>query len=204
MSSLPQATRRYTPAEYYELERAAAYKSDYYEGELFSTAGGTGEHSLITGNVIIAVGIRLRGGPCTVRESNLRVKVMATGLRTYPDVAVYCGPVEYDPDDPERTTALNATVIFEVLSPSTEAYDRGFKAQNYRRLDSLRAYVLVAQDIPHVEVHQRQADGGWAIRDARELDGAVRIESLNVELPLAEVYDRVEFPPHPAHPSNPG
>lgn len=193
MSSAPQITKRYTPAEYYELERAAEYKSDYYDGEIFAMAGGTGEHSQITGNVIIAVGIRLRGGPCTVRESNLRMKVKATGLRTYPDAAVYCGPVEYDPDDGERRTALNPTVVFEVLSPSTEGYDRGFKAQHYRRIDSLRAYVFVAQDRAHVEVEQRQADGAWLLREVDGLDAVIRIEPLGIDLPLAEIYDRIPF-----------
>jgi Uma2 family endonuclease len=192
--SLPQAKKRYTPAEYYELERAAPYKSDFYDGEIFAMAGETGEHSQITGNILIAVGMRLRGGPCTVRESNLRVKVTATGLRTYPDAAVYCAPAEYDPEDGARQTALNPTVIFEVLSPSTERYDRGLKARHYRRIESLRAYVLVAQDRPQVEVHQRQPGGAWEIRDAGGLKSSIRLDAIGVELPLAEVYDRVEFP----------
>jgi Uma2 family endonuclease len=200
--TLPLARKRFTPAEYYALERDATYKSDYYNGEIFSMAGGTGEHSQITGNLIIAVGIRLRGGPCTLRESNLRLKVKATGLRTYPDAAVYCDPIEYDPEDGERQTALNATVVFEVLSPSTEGYDRGVKAENYRRIESLRAYVLVAQDRAHVEVHLRQPDGAWLLREAAGLDASVRIESLGIDLPLSEVYDRVEFPPAVSPPSS--
>ena len=192
--TLVQPKKRYTPAEYYALERDAPYKSDYYDGEIFAMAGGSGEHSDITSNIIIAIGSRLRGGPCRVRESNQRLKVRATGLRAYPDASVYCGNVEYDVDDPDHQTALNPTVVIEVLSPSTEAYDRGFKAQNYRRIESLKAYVIVAQDRPHAEVYHRQADGDWSLSDARGLDAVMRLEAIGVEVPLSEVYDRVEFP----------
>lgn len=191
MSSAPQITKRYTPAEYYALERTAEYKSDYYDGEIFAMAGGTARHSLIATNVAGELRQRLKRSPCAAYESNLRLKVRATGLRTYPDVTVYCGPLEYDPGDPEGTTALNPTVIFEVLSPSTEGYDRGFKAQHYRRIDSLRAYVFVAQDRAHVEVEQRQAEGAWLLREADGLDAAIRIEPLGIDLPLAEIYDRI-------------
>lgn len=201
MSSVPPGRKGYTPAEYYELERAAAYKSDYYDGEIFAMAGGTGEHSLIATNVAGELRQRLKGKPCAPYESNLRLKVRVTGLRTYPDVAVYCGSVEYDPDDPQRTTALNPTVVFEVLSPSTEGYYSGFKAENYRRIESLRAYLLVAQDRPHVEMHERQADGAWLIREAHGLDAVIHIEPLAVDLPLAEVYDRVTFSPPVAPPA---
>jgi Uma2 family endonuclease len=125
--SLPPR-KRYTPQEYYALEREAAYKSDYYDGEIFAMAGGTIAHSLICSNLVREVGNRLKGGPCAAYESNLRLKVQATGLRCYPDVGVYCGAMERDPDDPKSETVINPTVLIEVLSESTEAYDRGFKA----------------------------------------------------------------------------
>src|SRR5688572_25477554 len=193
--TLAQPRKRYTPAEYYALERDSPYKSDYFDGEIFSMAGGSGLHSDITSNIIIAIGSRLRGGPCRVRESNQRVKVRATGLRAYPDVSVYCGQVEYDEEDTERHTATNPTILVEVLSPTTEAYDRGFKAENYRRIDSLKAYAFVSQDHAQVEVYSRQQDGTWSFAEARGLNGHVRFEAIEVECPLSEVYDRVEFPP---------
>lgn len=200
--SAPVARKRFTPAEYYALEQDAAYKSDYYEGEIFDMSGGTDTHSLITANVTIAIGSRLRGKSCTLYESNMRLKISATGLRTYPDASVYCSPLQFDPDDPHRTTALNPTVVVEVLSPSTELYDRGFKSLNYRRVDSLKAYVLVAHDQPRAELYVRQGDGTWSLRDSNGLDASIALDMIDVSLPLAEVYYRVEFPP-PTMPLDP-
>ena len=192
--ALPQAKKRYTPAEYYALERDAPYKSDYYNGEIFAMAGGMPAHSLIVMNVTGELRQRLKGNPCTVYESNLRLRVLATGLRTYPDVSIYCQPLELDPEDEGRTTATNPTILIEVLSPSTEAYDRGFKFDNYRQVKSLNIYVLVAQDRAHVDAYQRQPDGTWLFRYADGLGGVIRLDSINVDLPLSEIYDRVTFP----------
>jgi Uma2 family endonuclease len=195
---LPQQQKRYTPAEYYAHERQATHKSDYYDGEIFAMAGGTDEHSAIIGNIIVAVGFRLRGSDCAIRESNLRLKVQATGLRTYPDAAVHCGAAQFDEEDSEHQTRLNPTVIFEVLSKSTEALDRGFKFEHYRQITSLKSYVLVSQWTAHVEVFERQGDGSWLLRDARGLEASAVIPGIAIELPLAEVYDRVQFPPRVA------
>lgn len=191
--AIPQAKKTYTPAEYYALEDAAPYKSDYYEGEIFDMSGGTSTHSLITMNVGGELRQRLKGKPCTAYESNMRLKIEATGLRTYPDVSVYCEALKYDPEDPRQTTALNPSVVVEVLSPTTEAYDRGFKARNYRQVQTLHAYAFVAQDRPHVELHLRQKTGDWAIRDVAGVNAVVRLDAIGVELPLAEVYARVDF-----------
>lgn len=191
--SLPQRIRRFTPREYYELERTAEYKSDYYDGEIFAMGGGTSRHSLICSNIIRRVGNRLEGSPCAVYESNLRLKIMATALRTYPDVSIYCGPLERDEEDPYEETYINPTVLFEVLSKPTEGYDRGFKAESYRQVESLKAYVLVSQAAPHVEIFERQPDGSWRLRETRGLDTTLAIPAVQIELPLAEIYDRVEF-----------
>jgi Uma2 family endonuclease len=191
---LGKLEQRYTPQEYYALEREAAYRSEYFDGEIFAMAGGTDEHSAIIGNILIAVGSRIRGTPCVIRESNLRLKVQATGLRTYPDAAVYCGEAQFDADDPDRQTRLNPTAIFEVLSKTTEADDRGFKFHNYRLIESLKAYVLVSQWEARVEVYQPQADGSSVWREASGMDASVVIPGLGVSLPLAEVYERVSFP----------
>lgn len=191
--SLPQRIRRFTPREYYDLEHEAEYKSDYYDGEIFAMAGGTSRHSLISSNIIRELGNRLKRSPCAVYESNLRLKVKATGLRTYLDASVYCGPLERDAEDPYDETYTNPTVVFEVLSKSTEGYDRGWKAENYRQIESLKAYVLISQGSPHVEIFERQPDTGWRLRETRGLETSLAIPAIHIELPLAEIYDRVDF-----------
>lgn len=185
----------YTPQEYYALERDAAYKSEYYEGEIFDMSGGTWQHSKITTNILTAIDRRLANWPCSTFESNLRLKVKATGLRTYPDVSVYWAALELDPDDPEGTTATNPTLVVEVLSKRTEAYDRGQKSDHYRQVESLQAYALVSQWAAHVELYVRRPDGTWVLRVTKGLDATVPIEVIGVDLPLAEVYARVTFPP---------
>ncbi len=189
----PQAIKRYTPAEYYTLERAAEYKSDYFAGEIFAMAGGSTRHSLIKTNVSGSLWNRLRGKRCTPYDSDQRLKINSNGLRCYPDAAVYCGPLEYDSEDGQSETATNPTVIFEVLSKSTEAYDRGLKAEGYRTIESLKAYVLVSQDRPHVEIQERLPDGTWRLSWTAGLEGVVRLPEIEVELPLSELYDRVDF-----------
>ncbi len=166
--TLPEPIKRFTPAEYYALEREAAYKSDYYNGEIFAMASGTSVHSLICSNVVGELNGRLRKTPCTTYESNLRLKVKATGLRCYPDANVYCEPLERDPDDSAGETYVNPTVLFEVLSKTTDGYDRGFKAENYRRIAALKAYVFISQESPHIEIYERQLDGTWVLRERAE------------------------------------
>lgn len=201
----PKPIRHYTPAEYYALEGKAEYKSDYYNGEIFpsgeigpdglliSMAGGSVRHSMICASIVRETGNRLKGKPCITFESNVRLKIKSTGLRTYPDVSVYCGPREYDPEDPSGQTLFNPSVLFEVLSPTTEGYDRGTKASHYRRIESLQTLVLVTQGAAHLEVHLRQPDGNWTIREYDGLESMLPLPSLNIELPLAEIYDRVDF-----------
>jgi Uma2 family endonuclease len=193
--SLPRPTRRFTPQEYYELERSAVYKSDFYDGEVFDTSGGTSRHSDITANITGSLWGRLRGKPRRVAESNQRLKIQTTGLRCYPDVSVYCGPRKYDEEDCFAETAINPTVLLEVLSPGTESYDRGLKSESYRRIESLQAYVLVAQDWAHVELYERQPEGAWRLTEKSDLQASVAIPCIAVELPLAEIFDRVEFVP---------
>ncbi|HET6252307.1 MAG TPA: Uma2 family endonuclease [Tepidisphaeraceae bacterium] len=196
-------SKHFTPQEYYDLESLATYRSDYYRGEIFAMAGGTPRHSLICGNLIRELGIILKKTPCAVYESNLRLKNKFTGLRNYPDVSVYCGALEYDEEDSTRQTVVNPTVLFEVLSPSTEAYDRGFKAQGYRRIESLRAYVLVSQDKAHIEIFERDDDGSWSLREAAGLETLLGIPPLGIQLPLAEIYARVDFSAPDSEPTAP-
>jgi Uma2 family endonuclease len=190
---IPKPVKRYTPAEYYELERAAEYKSDYYDGEIFAMSGGTIRHSLICTNITGELRQRLKGKHCTPYESNLRLRVKATGLRCYPDASIFCSEMERDVEDSSGETVTNPTVLFEVLSESTEAYDRGLKAQNYRRIESLRAHVLVSQTSPQVELFERQPNGQWVLTEFRGLDAVLPIKAINIELPLVEIYERVDF-----------
>jgi Uma2 family endonuclease len=189
--SAPQKKPFLTPEEYLRAERLAEFRSEYFGGEVFAMSGGRPNHSLISANVITALSYRLRGRRCTAYESNLRIVVSPTGLYTYPDASVFCDPMQFV--DADEDTALNPTLIVEVLSKTTEAYDRGKKFEQYRQIASLREYVLVAQDEPLIERFQREGEGRWVLTSIAGMTGVIRLDSLEVELPLAEVYDKVNF-----------
>lgn len=180
-----------TPEEYLRLDRAADYKSEYHGGDIYAMSGGTPRHSLIAVNLAAFLRNALKGRPCTPYNSDLRVAISPEGLYAYPDISVFCQPMEFvfGTDD----TATNPAVIFEVLSPSTEAYDRGKKFEHYRQMPSLQEYLLVSQEAPTVERFARAGDGRWILTDAHGLKAAMHLESLGVSLPLAEVYEGVEF-----------
>jgi Uma2 family endonuclease len=195
---LSQTLKRYTPEEYYVLERAAEYKSEYFSGEIFAMAGTTTRHARVNTNLLGELYQRLKGKRCTPLTSDQRIKVKATGLRTYPDMSVFCGRMEYDAEDAQRETAVNPTMLFEVLSESTEGYDRGTKAEHYRRIESLQAYALISQHAPHVELFERQKDGTWRLTEATGLSATLPMPAIEIELLLGELYAGVEFdePPH--------
>jgi Uma2 family endonuclease len=181
-----------TAEEYLAIERAAEYKSEFFNGEMFAMAGASLAHSLITTNVTRELSIQLKRRTCQVYSSDTRVKVSETGLYTYPDVTAVCGQPQVE--DEHRDTLLNPTLIVEVLSPSTEAYDRGDKFAQYRRLESLREYVLIAQDRPRIERYTRQGEAQeWLLTEVSDPQGVVSLASIGCELVLAEVYDKVEF-----------
>jgi len=189
---------RLTEAEYLELERAAEFKSEFYDGEMFAMAGGSPMHSLIAANLIIQFGTKLTGGPCKAFTSDLRLKVEATGLFTYPDVAVVCGPLQFAPGTDD--TVINPTIIAEVLSDSTEGYDRGEKFQHYRQMPSLLEYLVVSQRLPRIEQFLRGSDGEWTLRMAEGKSATLALPSLKVALALNEVFAGVDFPPAPMRP----
>lgn len=189
MSSQPQ--RRYTPEEYLALERKAEYKSEYFAGEIFAMSGASERHNLIAGNVFAALHAQFRNRPCRVYASDMRVKVNLTGLYTYPDVVALCGEPRFD--DEQRDTLLNPTVVIEVLSPSTEAYDRGDKFEHYRKLASLTEYVLISQEKIHVEHYIRQPDNQWLLSEASSPQDTIGLPSIDCTLVLAEVYDKIDF-----------
>jgi Uma2 family endonuclease len=182
----------YTPEEYLALERAAPYKSEYLAGEIFAMAGASEEHNTIAANIVRGLGNQFQGRPYRVYVSDMRVRVSPAGLYSYPDVVAVCGPREFA--DAHHDTLVNPTVIFEILSPSTEAYDRGEKFAQYWRLASLTDYVLVAQDRARVEHFTRQGDG-WFVTAESALDDALHLASIDAVLPLSAIYENVEFPP---------
>lgn len=199
--ALPKASRRLTWAEYLELERAAEFKSEFFEGEMFAMAGGTPQHSLIATNLAREFGNRLKGGPCVAYNADLRIKIEATGLFTYPDLSVICGPLRFA--DGTEDTVVNPTVLVEVLSDSTEAYDRGRKFEHYRQIPTLQAYLLVSQQAPRVEQFIRQAEGRWLLDEAASVDRHLDLPSLQTSISLAEVFANVSFTPARIRPPMP-
>ena len=194
MSAQPQPY--YTPEEYLALERAAEYKSEYLDGDIFAMVGTSTQHNAIALNIARRLGNELEDRPCRVYIGDVRVRVAASGLYTYPDVLALCGPQEFADD--QKDTLLNPNVIFEVLSPSTEGYDRGEKFAHYWRLPSLTDYVLVAQEEVRVEHFQRRGDS-WLLTAFTAWDETVRLPSLDTDLPLAAIYKNIEFPSSPPH-----
>lgn len=177
---------RMTYAEYRDGELAAEVKHEYLRGEVFAMTGGTPQHSALAARITALLSRELGGRPCRVFSSDLRVRIEATDLATYPDVSVVCDKIETAADDDHAI--INPSLLVEVLSNSTEAYDRGQEAAHYRRIPSLRAYLLVSQHEPHLELFIRRDDGTWSLLEA-EVDQRLRIEPLGIELSVAEVYD---------------
>ncbi len=176
---------RYTRAEYMAFERSSNAKHEYLDGAIYAMAGGSREHALVAVNVTTLLNVALRGRACGVHSSDLRVRVLDTGLETYPDASVVCGAPLVDPDDPH--VVLNPVVLVEVTSPSTEAYDRGDKLEHYKRIASLREVVIVSHREQLVEVIRREEDGSWSRHEARRA-GVAALVSLGCELPVDEVY----------------
>ena len=191
MSAVP--VTQYTLAEYLAREETAVGKSEFYRGQIFAMAGGTAQHGEIAVNIVGRLLARLRGTPCRPYNSDVQVYVPANGLATYPDAYIVCGEKEFDPRAPNAIT--NPRVIFEVLSKSTEHYDRSEKFQLYSQLDSFREYVLVAQDKPRVERFVRRDDGSWILTNFVGLDAVVELPTLGCSLSLAEIYEDVTFRP---------
>lgn len=178
-----------TPEEYLALERKAEHKSEFFQGCLYAMAGACARHNLIVGNVVRELGNQFKARPCLAFPSDMRVKVSATGLYTYPDASALCGDPAYE--DEAQDTLLNPSLIIEVLSPSTGGYDRGLKFAHYRRVATVTDYVMIAQDEPRVEHYTRQPDGRWLLTEYREMQDVVELPSLGSRLPLAEIYDKV-------------
>ncbi|MGP0063977.1 MAG: Uma2 family endonuclease [Isosphaeraceae bacterium] len=181
---------RITAEQYLALERKAQFKSEYCNGFIIAMAGATKQHNTITLNLAAEIRSQLKGRRCAVYLTDMRVRVSATGLYTYPDVVAACGESQFEDD--ESDTLLNPTMIAEVLSKTTEAYDRGDKFAQYRQLISLREYVLISQDKVLVERFTRR-ENEWVLTEFRSLDDILPLESIGCQIALREIYALIEF-----------
>lgn len=180
------ARQRFTFEDYLALEEVSTVKHEFLDGQVWAMAGGTIDHGALAANVIGLFTAQLRDRPCRVLTSDVRIRVKATGLATYPDASVICGEQQTDPDDPKGETLINPSVIVEVLSPSTEDYDRGDKLANYRQIPSLQEVLLVAHEERRMELWRRES-GHWTLYVSRGEEIASLV-SIGCELPLSEVY----------------
>jgi Uma2 family endonuclease len=187
-----QASTFLTPEEYLEIERRAERKSEYFDGRMYAMSGASYAHVLIVDSLSHQLKLRLKGGPCRAHSIELRLRVAPNGFYTYPDLMVICAGPQFA--DNRNDTVVNPVLIVEVLSESTEAYDCGKKFEQYRKLLSLREYVIVAQDAPHIEQYMRQPDGHWLLAETSGMDASIQFASIDCMLPLAQIYDEVEWP----------
>jgi Uma2 family endonuclease len=185
--------QRLSPQEYLAIERKAAFKSEYYAGEMFAMAGASARHTRIVNNLVRVAGNQFVGRPCQTFSSDLRVRIPSTGLYTYPDFIALCEVPQYD--DSELDTLLNSKVIIEVLSPSTEDYDRHEKFAHYRSAESLAEYLLIAQDRIWIDHYVRQPDGKWPVSQYNDPAATILLASIDVRLLVSDVYDKVTLDP---------
>src|SRR5215211_2428085 len=201
MTAARAEARRVSPAEYLARERRAQTKSEYLGGFVVAMSGASRLHNYVTLDIAVALHQQLQGNPCDIFASDMRVKAAQTGDYTYPDVVVACGDVQFE--DAEIDTLLTPTVIIEVLSPSTEAYDRGAKFISYRELPTLQQYLLVAQDPPRVEYYTRQGEQ-WILTTVTDLDASVPLPAIGCELPMRQIYRRALLDDRRATPTEQG
>lgn len=187
MSTLP--SYYLSPEEYLAIERRAEYRSEYVDGVVYAMAGGSERHNLLAANIIISIGVQLRNRPCRVYPSDLKIRVPNSKRFFYPDVSVVCGETVFADD--ERDVILNPILIVEVLSESTAAYDRGKKFLSYQQIDSLQEYLLVSQDEEIVEHYVRQGNDTWLYTKAIGLEETLILPSIDCEVALREIYDKV-------------
>lgn len=183
---------RYTLEEYFELERTSEERYEYFNGEVFCMSGGTLSHDRITGNVFDMLRALTSGAGCNVFTNNMQIKVSAAPPYRYADGSVVCGGVEVERLQ-GNDLLVNPVLLYEVLSPSTEAFGRGDKFTYYKSIRSLREYLLVAQHRPHVTHYVKQDDGKWDYEEINEIDGHINLPSINCVPVLSEIYRDVEF-----------
>jgi Uma2 family endonuclease len=202
MTAIPdQHLRRHTLPEYLAFEETSELKHEFHAGEVLAMSGASPEHSLITANAIAALHAGLAGSPRRIYSSDLKIYSAAADRVCYPDACIICGPIQFHPGDEKRRLVINPRVIIEVLSPTTEAYDRGDKFRDYRTIVSFEEYVLISQTKAMIETFARQADGQWIIAATYAgLDAVAFIRCLSLNVKLSDIYDGVEFPPQAPSP----
>lgn len=192
---LAQQKTIYSPEEYLELERASETRHEYVDGDVYEMAGESLAHSQICVNLAGEMRAALKGSPCQALSPNMKVRAETRGMFAYPDLTVVCGEPQFH--DEKRDVLLNPKVIIEVLSPSTHRYDQTKQFFRYRKeLPSLTDYILIYQDAPFIEHHEKQPDGRWVHNAFDGIDDTMRIPSIGCGISLREVYDRVEFVPY--------
>jgi Uma2 family endonuclease len=182
-----------TPEEYLEIERKAEFKSEYYAGEMYSMAGASRVHNIVVSNVHGHLFIQLRGRPCELYSSDMRVQLAEA--YAYPDGTVVCGNATFV--DTKLDTLLNPTLIVEVLSKSTEAYDRGLKFELYSGIDSLQQYLMISTGRRRMELFTRQPNQTWLLSSVSQPNDVIELQSIGCRLKVVDVYDKVEIPPIP-------
>jgi Uma2 family endonuclease len=192
---LPAHKPRYSIQDYYRIENDSSAKHEFADGEMLAMAGGSPQHAKIALKFAVQLDLQLKGRPCQPYGSDLRIRIPGRDRTVYPDISVICGEVQLDPDDKAGHSALNPRVVIEVLSPSTEAYDRGAKFADYREISSLLEYVLVSQTAPSIETFFRQENETWAFDSTAGLGASIKLRAVNVDIPLVEIYSGLEFPP---------
>ncbi|HUB24328.1 MAG TPA: Uma2 family endonuclease [Tepidisphaeraceae bacterium] len=190
---VPATKRRYTIAEYLRMEERARDRHEFHDGEILAMSGGTYGHSRVNANFLANMHAALKGKPSHPLDSNMRVRIPGRLSYLYPDISVVCGPPQFDPDDPNKTTIINPRVVVEVLSNSTESYDRGAKFDLYGEISTLQEYVLVSQQQPLIETFLRRPKGVWLFTPFKGIKASVKLASLKICLPLKDVYDGLEF-----------
>ncbi len=187
-----QPAHRYTLEEYLALERDSEVRYEYWDGEIFAMSGGTLAHDLIMGNASNSLGVQLTGKDCRVFTNNMQIKVPAAPPYRYADGSVVCGKVEVERFN-GADLLINQVLIIEVLSPSTEAYDRGDKFTFYKSIPTFREYLLIAQHRPHVTHYVKAESGKWDYEEANGLDSSIYLPSIDCTISLSDLYSGVEF-----------
>ena len=184
--------RKLTAEEYLVIERDAEFRSEFYDGVMYAMAGASVQHNRVKSNLACEIGNGLLRGPCELLSSTQRIHVERTGMFAYPDILIFCNPIELA--DCDANTIINPRILIEVLSPSTERYDRDVKRRHYSRIESLQEYIIVAQNQPQIDRFVRQADGTWSSEVFHGIEETFSLASLPIEIPLAKIYRNITFP----------
>lgn len=189
--AIPKTQHYYTPEEYLALEEVAEYKSQYFNGEIFAMAGSTANHDWIASECDRLIGATLRDKNCKTFTGNMKIRIPVEQIYYYPDFSAACGPDIFE--DAKKTVLKSPVLIIEVLSESTESFDRGKKFHRYQQIPSFQEYVLISQDEIQIDVLEKMESGLWALRSYAGLDDVLELRSLGIGLKLADIYSRVEF-----------